>query len=89
MLVTNNIIGRDKKIMKNNISILTSYKEGSRTGNISLLKGKRDDYQVYIDWDDPRYNKTLIYSGKLQQCINFSVNRFGIEKQLFDNIKSK
>lgn len=73
--------------MKNKMPILDHYKEGSRTGNISILKGKKNLYQVLVDWDDPRYNSILLFSGKLQQCINFSNNRFGIKKQLLKTIK--
>lgn len=65
--------------MENKISILGNYKEGSRTGSISMLKGKKDKYQIFIDWDDPRYTRTLLFSGKLRQCANFSMNRFGVK----------
>ncbi len=75
--------------MKNKKSILNHYREGSRTGNISILKGKKNLYQIFVDWDDPRYNSILLFSGKLQQCINFSSTRFGIEKTLLNSLKLK
>lgn len=68
-------------------SILAKYKEGSRTGNISILKEKNNKYNIYVDWDDPQYKKILLFSGKLKQCINFSAYRFGIKKQLFNSIQ--
>ena len=68
-------------------SILEKYKEGSRTGNISISKGKKNLYEIFVDWDDPRYKRIMLYSGKLQQCINFSNNRFGINKQVLNSIK--
>lgn len=70
--------------MKNKMSLLESYKEGSRTGSISMLKAKKGRYQIFVDWDDPRYNRILLYSGKLKQCVNFSMNRFGIKKNSLD-----
>jgi hypothetical protein len=68
-------------------SILSKYKEGSRTGNISILKEKKDKYNIYVNWDDPRYKRILLFSGKLKQCINFSEHRFGIKKQLFNSFQ--
>ncbi len=73
--------------MKKIHSILSRYKEGSRTGNISILKEKKDTYNIYVDWDDPRYKRILLFSGKLKQCIIFSEIRFGIKKQLFNSFQ--
>ena len=70
-------------------SILSYYKEGSRMGNISILKAKKDNYQIIINWDDPHYNSTMLFSGKLQQCIDFSTNRFGIKKQNLHSLCKK
>ena len=70
-------------------SILSYYKEGSRTGNISILKATKDKYQIIVDWDDPLYDSTLLFSGKLQQCIDFSTHRFGINKQSLHSLCKK
>jgi hypothetical protein len=75
------------KKMKDKISILDNYKEGSRTGNVSLFKGKKGICQIFVDWDDPRYKRILLFSGKLNQCVNFSMNRFGIKKQGLNSLK--
>lgn len=73
--------------MKNKLSILEKYKEGSRTGQVSLLKNEKNLYHILVDWDDPRYNSILLFSGKLPQCINFSAHRFGINKKNFPSLK--
>lgn len=73
--------------MLNKIPILQNYKEGSRTGNISITKGNNNRYNVFIDWDDPRYKSILLFSGKMKQCIDFSMNRFGLKKQTFQSLK--
>ncbi len=75
------------EIMEKKTSILNHYKEGSRTGNVSLLKGKKNLYQIFVDWDDPRYKRILLFSGKLKQCITFSNTRFGINEQILKNFK--
>jgi len=75
--------------MEGKISLLGNYKEGSRTGNISMLKGKKGQYQIFVDWDDPRYNSILLFSGKLKQCLNFSMNRFGINAKSLKSLKFK
>lgn len=77
------------KKMENTIKILGSYKQGSRTGNISMLKENKNQYQIYVDWDDSRYNRILLFSGKLKQCVNLSMNRFGIKKQILKSLKIK
>jgi hypothetical protein len=70
-------------------SILSYYKEGSRRGNISILKGKNNNYQIIIDWDDPQYNSTMLFSGELQECLDFSISRFGISKQTMNSFYNK
>ena len=71
---------------KSHIDILSSYKEGSRTGKISLFKNEEDIYQIIVNWDDPRYENIIMFSGELEECIDFSYDRFGLSKDKMNSL---
>ena len=71
---------------KSHINILSSYREGSRTGKISLLKDESDMYQIIVNWDDPRYENIVMFSGELKECIDFSYDRFGLSKDKMNSL---
>ena len=68
------------------VNILPTYKEGSRTGKISLLK-HADTYQIVVNWDEPRYDKIVLFSGELQDCIDFSLDRFQLSREMINSLR--
>jgi len=73
--------------MEDKIPILKNYKEGSRTGNIAMLKEKENLYNILIDWDDPRFESITLFSGRFEQCVDYSKHRFGIKEKNLNRIK--
>jgi len=67
--------------MNEKYPIVKSYHEGSRAGKISMMRKKKDTYEIIVDWNEPRYDSFLLFSGNLRECIAYSLNRFRVQRQ--------
>jgi hypothetical protein len=54
------------------------YKEGSRTGKVSLRKAAKDLYEIYVKWYYPKDCETILFKGTLGDCISFSNAKFDL-----------
>lgn len=58
------------------INLKPFYKEGSRTGRVSLRRVEPDLYEMYVKWDYPKDCEMVMFKGSLEECTSFSNAKF-------------